>query len=338
VGADGDDAASLCSDADGGAPVTIPLLPPGVRLSGVQGIDAGANTVFQTMTNTVTIPAGCYASASVQFAIKTGCVGPAPAGQNWPAKCDPFDRLARVTLADSGHTPLILLDAVTPFGANATWTADVTDYVPALVGTHSIAAFVSSYATADGQASGTDAGFDVDVSLTLTPGVPPRDVVAVVPIWRQTIDPKTAPLTSMLTAPPGAAHARLDFFTTGHGAQGSLQECDEFCMKLNTVTVDGTKVYAKAPWKDCSNDCTQVPRSGTFSCGGQTFNYTCKENPTSCPSSPVAPRANWCPAQQVPPFALPLDDSIATGTHTVGLSVTGVEGNFEVGLAAVFWR
>ncbi len=337
MGADADDGGSPCSGAPGGSPMTIPLLPSGARLSGVQNADGGA-TGFQTLTNTVTVPAGCYASASLRFSIKTGCVGAAPPGQNWPAKCDPFDRLSRVTLADPGQTPLILLDAVTPFGADATWTADVTDYVPALTGTHTIAAYISSYATADGQASGTDAGFDVDVTLTLTPGVPPRDVIAVVPIWRQSIDPTTGPLTSMIAAPDGAAHARLDFFTTGHGAKGSLMECDEFCMKPNTVTVDGAKVYAKAPWKDCSNDCTHTTISGTIMCGGQTFDYGCKENPTSCPSSPIAPRANWCPAQPIAPFALSLDDSIATGTHSVGLSIAGVEGNFEVGLAAVFWR
>jgi hypothetical protein len=167
--------------------------------------------------------------------------------------------------------------------------------------------------------------------------VPPRDVVGVVPVFRQAITPMTPTLSATLAAPASAAHARLDFFTTGHGGVGS-QVCDEFCKKTNEVKVDGNDVYNMQPWVDCSSNCTHVPAGMMFSCGGTSFNYTCKQNPTSCPSSPTFPRANWCPSQAVSPIPIMLDDAVASGSHTIGASVTNVQGSFEVGLAAVFWR
>lgn len=330
-GAGGGSGQSACAKAAPGAPATIAIVPGGTRISGV-----GGSPNYQAVTADATVPAGCYARAVLRFSVKTECESKPPSGQNWPPGCDPFDRLAYLTLADEGApTPLHLLHAVTPFGGAATWEQDVTDLAPALVGKHRYRAFVSSVATADGQASGSDAGFEVGVELVVTPGPPPREVVAVVPVFRQRIEPATAPLGAEVTAPPGQSplRARLFFTTSGHGGKGN-PPCDEFCKKQNTVSVDGMAVYDQAPWTDCPDTCTHVPAS--LSCGGKSWGYKCKENPTACPPSATYPRANWCPSKIVAPRVIDLP--AAAARRTVGLAIAKVAGYFEVGLVAVLYR
>ncbi len=327
------DSGPSCSGAPGGPSTTTPLFPAGARVSGVSG-----SADYQKITSTMSLPAACYASASLQLKLTSGCVGAAPPGQSWPAGCDPYDRLVQLTI-DDAPTPILLLDAVTPFGADVTWQVDVTDYQRSFTGSHSLSLAITTYADPTGQQSGTNAGFGVDAELTLTPGAPARDVVGIVPLFAQRIDLTTVgALTAPLVAPAGAAHGRLDFYATGHGAVGP-QSCDEFCMKTNTVSFDGANLYDGAPWVSCANDCThQLLDGGSVTCGGQTFDYICEQNPTACPPSPVASRANWCPSKLVVPFQLAIPDSATTGSHTVGLSVTNVQGYFLVGLAGVFWR
>jgi len=254
----------------------------------------------------------------------------------------------RVTIDDAavyGSTPapLLLLDAVTPFGADAVWTVDITEYlVPVAISqssppgtdmTRSYTVFIGSAAAADGVASGTLAGFDVaaDLVFDVSPA-PVRPSTYAVPLLQQSIW-SGAPALASVTAPSNASHVRLDLFSTGHGSVGP-SGCDEFCQKENVVTVDGNQVFSQAPWTDCNNECTPVP--GASSCGAWTFALRCQENPTACPLVPNLSRANWCPSQLVDPIAIPLDDAYAKGTHLVGFSVPQVEGSFDVGLIAVY--
>ncbi|HZS39446.1 MAG TPA: peptide-N-glycosidase F-related protein [Polyangia bacterium] len=319
---DGGSDANACP---AGAPMTIPI----VSAAHLDAAHGSADAM-------IAVPAGCWSSAQVTMHVKTQCKGVPPPNQNWPAACDPFDRLAQVSLADANTTALFLLDAVTSFGGETTWTQDVTDYASLLAGTHDYHVEVGTYADPAGKATGTAASHDVDVSLTLTPGPPPRAILAAVPLLRQTIVNATPPLTAMITAPAGATHARLDYFTSGHGGNGQ-PPCDEFCLKENDLTLDGANVYMDQPLSDCDSNCTQVPISGTSTCGGMTFNYACKENPTACPSSAVAARSNWCPSRIIAPIAVTLPDSALTGTHSVGLAIQMVNGDWPIGLSAVFY-
>jgi hypothetical protein len=290
----------------------------------------------------VRVPSGCWSSVKVTMTVTSDCTGVPPAGQNWPTECDPYDRLAQVWLADEGTTPLFVMDAVTSFGGTATWTQDLTDYYALLVGKHDYHVEIDTYSDSSGQVTGTASSHDATVTIELTPGVPPHEVLAAIPLFRQTLtgdggaDASPA-LTAKLIAPDGATAGRLDYFTSGHGANGPLMECDEFCDVTNDVEVDGKNLYAKAPKADCSTNCTHVPASGSFSCGGETFDYYCKQNPESCPSSAVAPRSNWCPSRIIAPIAIPLPASALAGEHEVGVRLLGANGNWPVGLAAVFY-
>jgi hypothetical protein len=320
------------SALDGG-PLTVTVVTAAHLVQATPFVDA-----------TATIPPGCWSSVVVRLEATSECTGVPPAGQNWPATCDPYDRLAQVTLGDAlslpdaGPVPLFLVDAVTSFGGTATWNQDVTDYVGLLTGTHTYHLEIDTYADSTGMATGTASSHDATLTIVLTPGNPPHDVALAVPLLRQDITATTPSLSTTLTAPHGATSGRLDFFTSGHGANGPQMECDEFCEKVNDVSVDGTNLYAKSPESSCAANCNEVDAGQTFMCGGESFGYFCKQNPTSCPSSAVAPRSNWCPSQIIAPIPLALPTSALTGEHTFGVTVVGVDGTWPVGLSAVYYR
>ncbi len=273
--------AGRCGEVDAGMPGAVTVVA-NQHLGAFEQMDGGAPpdggswpvANVSAVDVQATVPPGCYASIKVQMHVKTDCKGAPPPGQNWPAPCDPYDRLAQVWLADKDATPLFMLDAVTSFGGETTWEQDVTDYYAQLVGTHTWHVEVGTYADPSGKATGTLAAHDVDVKVLLVPGAPPRDVLAAVPLFRQGISDDN-PLTATLQAPAGATHARLDYFESGHGGNGAFN-CDEFCQKENDITVDGANVYADSPESDCSDNCTQMPISGTISCLNQTYHYICK--------------------------------------------------------------
>ena len=285
----------------------------------------------------VTVPDGSYSNIKLHMEVSSACNTAPPQGMNWPPACDPYDRLAQITRADTGTTPLFLLDAVTSFGGDAVWEQDITDYAALLIGTHDYHIRVDVYSDSTGMATGTMASHDVSVSIILTPGQPPHDVLQVIPLFRQEITSSAMALTDMVTPPAGATAGRLDFFTSGHGGNGE-PPCDEFCQKVNDLSVDTTSLYDMAPWVMCSDNCTEVAITGTQSCGGESFGYYCAQNPTSCPSSAIAPRSNWCPSQIIQLISEPWPASDLTGSHTVGLNIVNVDGDWSVGVAAVFWK
>jgi len=333
------------SALDGGV-LTIPVVATAHLVQATQFVNAMA-----------TLPAGCWSSVKVRLTVTSNCTGAPPTGQNWPTNCDPYGRLAQVTLgdtiakADAGATPLFVLDAVTSFGGTETWEQDVTDYFSLLEGAHTYHLEVDTYADSTGMATGTASSHDATLSIVLTAGAPPHDVVAAVPLLRQDITappvvadaatdggPVIGALTTKLTAPAGATSGRLDFFTSGHGGNGPQMECDEFCQKVNDVSVDGKNLYAMAPESNCTDNCTHVDAGQTFSCGGESFSYYCQQNPESCPSSAIAPRSNWCPSQIIAPIALTLPASALSGEHMFEVQVVGVDGTWPVGLSAVFFK
>ena len=315
-----------CASAMAGAPITIPVLAK-------QHLDQGKSAVEVD----VMVPAGCYANIKLHMQSSTACKGAPPPGQNWPALCDPFDRLAQVWLADKGQTPMFVLDAVTPFGGLGIWDQDITDYAQSIAGMHTYHVEVGTYADPAGKATGTMSSHDVDVSVIVTPGVPPHAVAGVVPLWRQGINGNTKMVMGSFTAPAGATAGHFDYFTSGHGGNGN-PPCDEFCMKENDIAVDGMNVYMDSPFINCDDNCDHQSIQGTIGCGGMTFNYICKQNPTACPTSATAPRANWCPSKIIPLIQVPLPSSALLGKHDVTLGIPGVEGDFSIGLAVVFYR
>jgi hypothetical protein len=327
------DAGNAC--AQDGGPVTVTVVPM-AHLT--------ASTPFVDIETT--LPEGCWSSVKVTMTASSDCTGAPPPGQNWPTNCDPYDRLAQLTLADTGKTPMFVLDAVTSFGGSATWTEDVTDYVSLLTGKHTYHLEIDTYD--DPGQTGTASSHDATVTIVLTPGTPPHEVLLAVPLLRADITAapdagttdagNSPPLSAMVTAPAGATSARFDYFTSGHGGNGP-DACDEFCPKVNVVSLDGTSVYSKAPTKSCTDNCTHVPLdAGSISCGGDTYDYYCEQNPEACPPSPTFTRSNWCPSQIITPIPIPLPASALTGEHSVGLTIVGIDGTWSTGLSAVFYR
>jgi hypothetical protein len=148
-------------------------------------------------------------------------------------------------------------------------------------------------------------------------------------------------LSAKLATPPGTAGAtgaRFDYFTSGHGANGPEMECDEFCPKQNDVSLDGKNVFANAPTSNCSDNCTHESISGSISCGDESYDYVCLENPDACPPSATAPRSNWCPFQIITPIAIPVPMSALGGEHTAGVSIVNADGTWSISLSAVFYR
>jgi Peptide-N-glycosidase F, C terminal len=321
--------AKVCPNADG--PLTVPIATK-VHLTQA--------TPFVNLE--ATVPEGCWAGVKVQMTASSACSGTPPAGQNWPTDCDPYDRLAQVSLADPGKTAMFVLDAVTSFGGSAMWTQDVTDYASLLSGKHTYRVEIDTYSDSQGLVTGTASSHDVTVSILLTPGPPPHDVLLAVPLLRSDItgggDAGEPMLSAKLDAPSGATQARFDYFTSGHGANGPEMECDEFCPKQNDVTLDGKSVYAKTPTSNCSDNCTHQSISGSISCAGMTFDYVCQQNPDACPPSATAPRSNWCPSQIISPIAIPLPVTALDGAHTAGVSIKNADGTWSTSLSAVFYR
>ena len=98
-------------------------------------------------------------------------------------------------------------------------------------------------------------------------------------------------------------NARLRYITTGHGG---WENGDEFNPKLNTISLDTTKVLDYFPWRqDCGSYREYNPASGNFETGLSSSDLS---------------RSNWCPGTITPPIWVPLGD-IKKGTHTLEVKI-----------------
>lgn len=97
--------------------------------------------------------------------------------------------------------------------------------------------------------------------------------------------------------------AQMVYLTTGHGGWGGG---DEFNPKVNTIFMDGQKVFTFIPWReDCSTYRNSNPASGNFSNGLSSSDLS---------------RSNWCPGTVTNPVYVPLGD-LAAGEHTFTVTI-----------------
>jgi hypothetical protein len=264
-----------------------------------------------------------------------------PAGQNWPADCDAFDRNFEFTFED---LKLELARAITPFGGPEHFTADVTDLANGAPGMHTLQAFIATWSDAAGKVSGSRGQWIVSARLELTPGDPPRKVLAVVPLVNLSQDATTPPPMVDFTVPAGATHARLEYRATGHGgASDSSLACngpaEEFCQRSHHVLLDGAdQTPTLVPWRDdCDQLCTMAhypPNPGDGGVAG--FDY-CMENPCGAIASVQAPRANWCPGSMTPPILLDDGPWAQPGAHKFSYAIDGVAPGGSWRLSAVLY-
>lgn len=249
-----------------------------------------------------------------------------PEGHSWPLLCDAFDRALTVSLDDPVDAPegappgLELVRAITPFGGPLTIEADVTDVVNGLPGAHRLRIAIGTWGDPQGQVSGAKGEWIVSARVTLSPGPPPRSVLAVVPLVF-TSQTELAPPPVAFTTPEGASRGRLEYRATGHGSAFDRLcrgPAEEFCARVHALSLDGAVLDEFTAWRD---DCGELCTLQRFESAEQSFDY-CAENPCGAPASVRAPRANWCPGSVTAPRVLESAELGRAGEHLFASSVS----------------
>jgi hypothetical protein len=322
---------------EGGAPV-MPGPPFSLPLFDRARISSnGDDPNFHNVIAPIDLTGGPYASATLVIDLDSTCYpfeswenNPPPAGHNWPADCDAFDRNYEWTLDDpeeegNGQPPGIeLVRAITPFGGPSHFEIDVTDVMNGVSqGSHRVRAHITTYSDGEGIVSGSNGGWFVSGRIDLVPGTAPRNVLAVVPIYNKSYGPADAPGAQRFTVPEGTVASRIEYRVTGHGGGngglGCVGPAEEFCDREHKLQLDGAEVAAFHPWRtDCATWCT-ITHYDNGNGGG--FDY-CLENPCGAIASVQAPRANWCPSQMTPPFVL--EPALGVGEHTMSWQVSAI--------------
>jgi hypothetical protein len=287
---------------------------------------------FQSATVDVDLGDGPYASATLSVQLRSTCypfaqwqADPPPSGENWPASCDAFDRNFEFTLdppqAEGAAPGFELVRSITPFGGPLDYEVDFTDVANFLHGKHRLQVVIPTWSDGAGQVSGSHGGWNVSATLHFTPGVAPRKVLAVLPLWNGNLTDAKGPGSISFHVPPGTTSYRLEYRATGHGGEtdaSCMGPAEEFCERTHSFVVDGEVVANKVLWRDnCGELCTKTPGS-IF--GGEY----CLENPCGYIPSVQAPRANWCPGSVTPPYLVKAPSLAHPGPHTFDWHVSAL--------------
>ncbi len=291
------------------------------------GSDSSAPN-FQEATQSIDFGSGPYTSVTLVVDLESTCypfekwlTNPPPSGQNWPTDCDAYDRNFEFTLdqpsdASVGPPGIELERAITPFGGPLHLEVDVTDVANGLPGKHDLTVHISTYSDAAGKVSGSNGGWNVSAHFDMVPGAAPRHVLSVVSLFNGSqTTPDPIPALSF-EAPAGTTSGRLEYRATGHGGVLGASGCgagpaEEFCQRTHALFVDGGVVTDFIPWRaDCSSLCTVAHQDVI----GSGWDY-CLENPCGAISSVNAPRANWCPGSETPPFLVDSPALSEPGSH-----------------------
>jgi len=255
-------------------------------------------SVSRTLTFPVPRP---YSDITLEFRLRSGC----------PSLCERSPRTVSVTLGLDDTTTVEVFRAVTPFGADRTWLADVTDLAEWFGGERTVTASIDT----------VEGAWEIDLRVLFTPGTPPRDVLALIPIE---YDPAVSSATDLperrISIPSGAASAVLLWRATGHDEDGT--GCDETCPKHFLASVDGTDRIDVVPWR---TDCADFAAA----------------NPGTDPLIVGMERSGWCPADVVPAASVDATAWLPSGNHTFDARIEGVEaagGRWRVSLDLVLYR
>ena len=229
------------------------------------------------------------------FPFEDWALHPPPTSQTFPARCDAFDRNLDVFLVE-GDPPAAtagligsgppsgrafeVIHAITPFGGPARFEADLTDLANALPGSNGIRVELASFSDPAGRVTGSNAGWTVSATLTVTPGRAPRRVLAAEPLFAVRLGAGESPLGTVFEVPSGATGGRIEYRASGHGQGAQGIGCngpaEEFCSRRHVVSVDSVEIASLEPRRtDCQSLCT-LAHFGPPVVGG--FDY-CAENP-----------------------------------------------------------
>ncbi len=284
---------------------------------------------FHRAQGPVKLPPGTFASATLVVDLESPCFPfskwkdtPPPAGQNWPAECDAFDRNFELALVDAlaplESPGLELVRAITPFGGPLHLEEDVTDAVLKMPAARDLAVTIPSYSDAEGKVSGSHGGWYVTAKLVLTPGAPKLALATTSLFYGDVKTSDAVPLS--FEVPAGAQRTVLEYRVTGHGgasdpSSACIGPAEEFCKRAHHVRVDGASAGDFTPWRaDCKALCTVT--KNTDGAGPSSY---CAENPCGATSSVRAPRANWCPGSKTDPIVI--TQALAPGAHTASFAI-----------------
>ena len=173
---------------------------------------------FQNIEAAIDLRDAPFASATLVIDLATTCFpfeswadNPPPAGENFPADCDAFDRLFLWHYDD-----IEIVHAITPFGGPLHLEIDITDIANGLPGARTLRSHITTYSDAAGMVSGSAGGWNVSARIDVTPGEAPREVLAVVPLYDEEQTDRVGPTLSF-DVPQGATSGRIEYRTTGHG-------------------------------------------------------------------------------------------------------------------------
>jgi hypothetical protein len=215
--------------------------------------------------------------------------------QNKP--CGEWDYLQYIYLDEHRKNPDTivrheLMRFITPYGnglslgTGFTWTMDVTDFTPLL---HDSVHIVNGGATQQEE---------VQITFDIIEGVPPRDVISIIPLWfgnpqfGQVPDIDTSFYTPRtVPVPANAKGAKLRVTQSGHGFGGDTENCSEFCDKIQYIKVSDTVHYQRHVWRSTCGLNPVYPQGGTW----------------------VYSRSNWCPGAEVTPFDYEITPWITAG-------------------------
>ena len=337
-------AATGCTPPDADLPPTPPVAETPQPSSVLVLDDAriGSNgdlDNFQVVRGDLDVGTATVSRAVLLVDLRTTCFpfaqwadDPPPAGENWPASCDAFDRNFHFLVDDPADDsvddtviPIELVRAITPFGGPLKLEVDVTDVVNGLVrsgrgGLHRLSAHITTYSDGDGIVSGSNGGWNVSARLDLTPGTPSRNVIDVRSLFFGNLV-KGSEGTSHAVALNAGEYAKLAVRTTGHGGPNTDTDCfgpaEEFCRRTHTLVIDDLTLDFTPLREDCADLCTlttsTIPGAGTI--------QHCAQNPTGSIDSVRASRANWCPGSVTPAFDLEVGGDRAGGERDVRWTV-----------------
>lgn len=290
---------------------------------------------FQQATADIDLHDGPFASVRLVVDLSSTCypfeqwkLNPPPAGQNWPADCDAFDRNFEFTLddpADPMKDPpaFELVRAITPFGGPLHLDVDITDVANGIApGAHKLKVVIPTWPDGAGQVTGSNGGWTVNASIEAVPGAAPRKVLAAIPLFNGSQTALPGPGAISFEVPANTKNARLEYRVTGHGgADGSNDAAcigpgEEFCRRSHIIRIDGNVLDSFKPWRtDCADLCTLTHYAAW------NLDY-CLENPCGLIGSVKASRANWCPGSVTPPFGWEIAPLNVPGSHTFEWEIT----------------
>ncbi|MBI4508252.1 MAG: hypothetical protein HY698_01365 [Deltaproteobacteria bacterium] len=307
-------------------PYTIKALDK-ARITSVGGTEN-----FQRVRAPIEFKQGPFAKVTLKADLSTTCypfetwqANPPPPSQNWPADCDAFDRNYEFLLDEpekEGNPPAFeLVRAITPFGGPIHLEADITDIANAKPGAHVLTVFIATWSDGAGKVTGSAGGWNVNVEIDVVPGTPPRNVLAAVPLVNGSLGAGAAFPEVKVQVPAGTKSTRLEYRVTGHGGgEGTRDACigpaEEFCERTHRVIVDGVTIDEFKPVRlDCDKLCTIAQYRGR--------DY-CLENPCGLIESVRAPRANWCPGSETPPYSWDPEALRTPGEHKFSFSINTI--------------